>query len=494
MFPLWRLRLREARAAIGGGRWDEAAALLASPALREFLPVKLLSQELAQRLVERAGRRIAGGQSVAGWRDLAQAERLGADEAEVDRFRREMATRRLDDAVQLLAHGDAGSALAALDRLPDRGLAHRHAEAWRRVAEAMDHAEGRAVRGDLAVAITSYERALRATPSDVPESAAVVASLQERLKSLHAAAPELARLEGQLHAAIEAARWSDALTLADAVLELAPQHAASRQARQRAWKAVDMETTLAYIPKPGRRLPTPWAVRNGGPTRAVRAVPNGGGASRTSTHAGRSYAETDTVADPAARPPRLIAWIDAVGGYLLCLGDEISLGQPSPDGTTDVPILADLSRRHAVIRREGDAYVLTPVGPTAVDGRRLRDSIVLRDGQIITLGSSVQLKFRKPHALSGTAVLELATHHKTEPAVDGVILMSESCILGPQSSCHVPCPRWPGDAVLYRRGDELHIRRQTPMSVDGAEPTLQAVVRAGSRVEGDDFALSFEAV
>ena len=159
---------------------------------------------------------------------------------------------------------------------------------------------------------------------------------------------------------------------------------------------------------------------------------------------------------------RLVAWIDAVGGFLVCLGDEIVLGQPSADGSVDVPFLADLSRRHAIIRREGEAYVLTPLQRTTVDGQLLKESVVLRDKTVVKLGDAVELRFRKPHALSNTAVLEVLSHHKTEPAVNGIVLMSESCILGPQSHSHVRCRPWESDLVLFRRGEELMCR--TPPS------------------------------
>ena len=107
------------------------------------------------------------------------------------------------------------------------------------------------------------------------------------------------------------------------------------------------------------------------------------------------------------RGKRIVAWIDAVGGFLVCLGDEIVLGQPAADGSVDVPFLADLSRRHAIIRREGEAYVLTPLQRTTVDGRPVTESVVLRDKSMIKLGDAVELRFRKPHALSNTAVLEI---------------------------------------------------------------------------------------
>ena len=88
---------------------------------------------------------------------------------------------------------------------------------------------------------------------------------------------------------------------------------------------------------------------------------------------------------------RLVAWIDAVGGYLLCLADQVSLGQASPRRAADIPIQADLSRRHAVICRDGESYVLTPIHTVRVDGVKLTGPMVVRDQALLQLGDSVQL-------------------------------------------------------------------------------------------------------
>ena len=51
---------------------------------------------------------------------------------------------------------------------------------------------------------------------------------------------------------------------------------------------------------------------------------------------------------------------DAVGGYLVCLGQEIVLGQAVPGADVDVPIFGNLARRHGVIRRDAEGYIVTP--------------------------------------------------------------------------------------------------------------------------------------
>ena len=62
-------------------------------------------------------------------------------------------------------------------------------------------------------------------------------------------------------------------------------------------------------------------------------------------------------------------WVDAVGGYLVCLGDEIWIGQAAPGNAIAITIQAELSRRHAKLTRAGEGYVLEAAHPVLIDGR-----------------------------------------------------------------------------------------------------------------------------
>lgn len=482
MFPAWRLKLREAKLAVADGQWDAAAELLASQDLKEFRPAKKLSRDLATRLVARADARLAGGQSLAGWHDLEQAAKLGADEADLDAFCRRHAEARMRDVATLLARGDVAAARTALAKMDDHRLGGQERRNWHAVAQSLDHAASRAAHGDFAAAILAYEEAQRQIPPGAP--AALGEHVKRQLAECRKRLAPQGDLEKQLHAAVAAGEWSTALSAADALLELAPHHAAARQARRKAWNAVGMQATQAF--RPGDDRPRAAAWQRNYPSRG----PAGGPAGIARLTVSRGEGDTVNSDHPSAK--RLVAWIDAVGGFLICTGDEIVLGQPSAQGGVDVPILADLSRRHAIIRREGESYVLTPLHATAVDGRPLRESIILRDKMTIRLGDAAELRFRKPHALSATAVLEITSHHKTEPAVDAVVLMSESCILGPQAHSHIQCKHWTGDLVLFRRGEDLMLRSTLPAAVDGEPGVTQALVRAGSHVENEEISLSFE--
>jgi hypothetical protein len=193
---------------------------------------------------------------------------------------------------------------------------------------------------------------------------------------------------------------------------------------------------------------------------------------------------------PSSFPSRLLLWIDAVGGYLVCLGDEISLGPPGAGA--DVPILGDLSRRHATIRRDGEGYLVEPSRPVKLDGQPLARPATLADGSVLALGESVQVRFRRPHPLSGSARLEIVSRHKTVPSVDAVLLMADSLILGPGNQCHVPCRDWRREMVLFRRGEKLFCRSDAPYEIDGQQRRGKAEIRYNSCVSGEEFSLSLE--
>ena len=152
----------------------------------------------------------------------------------------------------------------------------------------------------------------------------------------------------------------------------------------------------------------------------------------------------------------------------MCLGDEIVLGQAVPDDMPDVPILGDLSRRQAVIRRDEEGYVIDPVRLVKVDGRTIERPTTLADGRLIELGAGVRLRFRRPHPLSGTARLEFVSPHRTQPALDGVLLMADSCILGPGPQSHIIARDLAAEVVLFRQGAGLACRADGELPIDVA--------------------------
>ena len=204
---------------------------------------------------------------------------------------------------------------------------------------------------------------------------------------------------------------------------------------------------------------------------------------------GAKRVQTMTQADATKR---FLLWVDAVGGYLVSTGDEVVIGQPVPGQDVDIPIRGDLSRRHAVVHRDGEGYLLEPVRDVQINGKRQERTVSLHDGDLLMLGDSVQLRFRRPHPLSQSARLDFLSYHRTQPATDGVLLMAESCILGPGAASHIVCPDWPHDVVLYRQGDTIGCRSPKPFRIDGVEQRGRGLLGERSQVAGQEFSFSVE--
>jgi hypothetical protein len=481
MFPAWRLKVREAQVAADSGRYDEAIALLEQESLQEYLPGKRLAQEVAGKIVTRAEENLARGDSNAAWRDLAVADRLGGQVAAIDKLREKFAERSLDTAARNLAAGQTKAALDELDRLGRRGLGGERARLLRQVAKMLEDVDFAAAHGHFAqaAAVLCQASELVAGAHSRVDTMDIGRQLESRKAQLASRESEGGRREAELHAALQRQEWGAVLSAAEAVLAIAPQHEAARQARRQAWKAVGMDVTHALAP---RRQVRPVS---------LKFAQGGLGNGRPSTRRGARSGEGDTVSENE-RPKNGLLWIDAVGGFLVCLDEEVVLGQPAGGPSIAVPILADLSRRHAVIRREAGAYVLEPVQKVSLDGRAVAGPVVLADGQTIQLGDAVRIRFTRPHALSATARLDFLSHHKTQPSADAVLLMAESCVLGPSGHCHVPCRDWPQDVVLYRQGDQLQCRSPAALTVDGERKSGAIDVRPGDRVEGEDFSFTWE--
>jgi hypothetical protein len=489
MFPTWRLRLREARVAWQSGRYDDAAALVTAESLRDYLPAKRLAQDVAGKMVQRAGDRFAHGDSVAGWQDLAKADRLGGQAEAIAQLRRQYADQALDEVRCYLAGGQAAPAIAQLEKLRERGLADEHARLLHQIANLMHEGDQTAAHGHFVEASSAITRAAvlaKSQPAEDGTMHEIAARLAEQGGRFASQADECQRLSAEMHAALTAENWGAVLAAADALLAIAPRHAAAGQARRRAWRSVGMDVTRAYN---GRR-------QVGLVSLAFNKIVGHGG--RRSTRPTRC-SEVDTVAGNE-QPQRSLLWIDAVGGFLVCLDDCIVLGQPSPGDHPSggariaVPILADLSRRHAVIRRDAGAYVLEPLQRTSVDGREITGPHVLSDNQLIQLGDNVRVRFTKPHALSATARLTVESHHKTQPSADAVLLMADSCVLGPNRHCHVRCRDWQHDIVVYRQDGRLLCRSEEPLIIDGAQGGGESEIQSGVRVEGEEFSFTWETI
>lgn len=200
-----------------------------------------------------------------------------------------------------------------------------------------------------------------------------------------------------------------------------------------------------------------------------------------------------TLPSAAAVEARYLLWIDGVGGYLICLSPQVTIGGHRPDGqNADLPLLSNLSRHHATLLRGAEGYVLESHGSVKVAGRSVAEKLFMTGDRDIDLGTSVRLRFRLPSVLSMTATLEFLSEHRPSHTIDGVVLMEDNCLIGPGRDNHIRCPGWNETVLLYRRGEQLFCKARGDVFVETSPARSGSPLRPGQIVTGKDLRFRLE--
>ena len=485
MLGQWRVALKQAEDAAQAGRIDEALALASRPDVADSRSMVRLRDRLGLDLVARSGRRAEADDLDGAIADLARAEALNVAPDLLAKARLALADLVAGEIRADLDAGDPSRAVDRIDGLARHKIGGPTLRRSRELAEAWRSALDEARRGEFARALDAFDRADRLA-GDPPRPALAAAR-----RDVEARRKAAALVVDRLYAALAAGQWGETLAAAEAVIEVVPEHPAARQARARAWQQI------AAIPPGAANFP----ISSGGRTIAIGFGPE---------------AHQGPAADPPSPPPlpapipviaaepapprpapgpsgRFLLWVDAVGGYLVCLDDAVVLGRACAEATADVAVLGDLSRRHAVVHRDADGsgYRIRAVQDTFVNGKAVAEAPLV-DGDVIRLGASVEFEFRRPSPFSATARLRLVSRHRLPLAVDGVILMAETCIIGSNRQAHIAAAGLDGPVVLYRQGGGLCCRGPGNFEVDGTPTTGRATVTMRSAVLGDGFSFSLE--
>lgn len=539
MLGQWRVVLRQAEESARAGRFDEALALASRPGVADHRQALLLRNRLAQDLVGRAERRARSDDVSGAIADLDLAEQAGAAPDVLAAARLAVADRVGDEVAILLDAGDPCRALERIDDLARHKVGGPAIRRHREAAEAWKTALDEARRGEFSTAHEHLERAGRLAGDTA--AAAIQAAHRELETRRNSANP---RVEA-LYSAIGKGAWPEVLGAAEAVLEVVSDHPAARQARTRAWQQIaainpqvatvvrgpetvpSRTADIVFLddsassstrrdggvpgprPRAGQepRCPLcrgPMAVRQGlhGGFLGCKAYPKCRGSAPLATARGESIDIRFLDDRPVARPlpavhpgpdGRFLLWADGIGGYLVALDPQISIGRAGPEGMADVQILGDLSRHHATLTRDGDSYILKAHQTTFVNNKKA-EMVSLRDGDVIRLGPSVEIEFRQPSPISSTARLRLLSRHRLPMAVEGIILMAETCILGPSPQAHLPATNLDTPVVLYRQGDALWCRASGRFEIDGKPTSARGPISLRSNVLGEGFSFSLEPV
>jgi hypothetical protein len=118
---------------------------------------------------------------------------------------------------------------------------------------------------------------------------------------------------------------------------------------------------------------------------------------------------------------------------LLLLGDCLTVGGVSDEGPADIGVRADLPRIAGTIRRAGEDYFWQARGVSEVG------ELVTAERPLNVAGSA-RIVMRRSTPLSQTVTLQVAPPHRFTEHVDGVVLVAETVLVGPESDCHIRCP------------------------------------------------------
>jgi len=420
MFGFAWLAIRQAREALTQGRLEEAHRLLIQPALRDHRAVGGLLAQLARGYVEHGERQLQLDDAEGAWRDLLAAEQLQTAEKGIDRLRLALIRLGIAELRALLHAGETRRADEAIARLRERRVRSPEVQILEETTRDWLQARELADRGEFALALDAVERVRRRLP-DRPKT------LEQLAADLEKHRDNFTGLLVRLHEAADAARWREVIELAEQVLALAPHHGEARKARSRAWKAIEPVTVA---------MPSPVSPTNG-----------------------------DALACDGL-PTRFMLWIDGVGGYLVCMGGRLTFGQAILDAHVDVPLVADVSRLHASLMRDTEGYVLEAVRPIQVNGQNVTRAL-LQSGDRVTLGASCQFQFRLPVPISTTARLDLVSGHRLPLAVDVILLMADTLVLGDDAQVHISVPDLKQPLVLFRQKDTLGIRHGGKLCING---------------------------
>jgi tetratricopeptide (TPR) repeat protein len=441
------LAMRQAQEALKHGRLEEAVRLIQQPHAQDRRGAAELVARLAAAFVERANRAFRKEDADGAWRDLLQAEQLQTANARGEQLRATLTKVGVAEVRGLLQAADPSQAEEAAARLRGRLVRSQELQSLDDAAHAWLSARDLAGRGEFPQALEAVDRARRLARD--------VGPLDEYRYDLEQRQQKFAGLLLRLHEAADGGRWGEVVQTAEEALAVAPQHAEARRVRAKAWKAVEPVTVAL-----GR--PTTETVPEASPT-------------------------------PPGLPDRFLLWIDGVGGYLVCLGTRVTFGQAIPGSHVDVPLVADVSRLHATLSRDGEGYVLEAARALQVNGKPATRAL-LRPGDRVTLGPSCQFVFRQPAPPSATARLDLVSGHRLPLGVDGVLVMAETLILGDGPQVHITMPDLKSPVVFFRQKDGLGLRHTGGLTVNRRQAPERTVLGPRALVAGEDFAFAVEPV
>lgn len=173
--------------------------------------------------------------------------------------------------------------------------------------------------------------------------------------------------------------------------------------------------------------------------------------------------------DFADAPQQSLLQVDGLGSLLLLRQTSVKIGGAGRSSSCDLPLLTDSVVAPLMVRRDGDDYLAHSDAPFKVNGRTIKHKL-LTSGDTIEIGRRGRLRFRKPVAASGSAVLELTAAGLARGDIRHVVLMADSLLFGPRGT-HFPVESIDTAIVLSLIEGQFALRRLAPSPQSEHLPT-----------------------
>lgn len=474
----WGKRQKLASRALIEGDLDVAMEHISQDRFQSSFQGRRLSRRLTAALMQRAENAMSLGNLALAWKDLTTATRFAVpkDEDLVSRQMNQLVELTIEAADSLLISAKTTHALQLIDQLSRRKIMDWRADRIRDVADCLQSAEDLAAKGKFPDAIERLEQANNLQPN-LPFAESRLAVCRQR-------EIQMKELTAELQSIALKCRWADVNQCCRKILTIAPKHQIALDAQRHCATQMQRKTSagirVTSVPDRSRVSESNSFFQVGSVSAAMGQETVWG-------------ASAETVSD-SATTGTFVLWVDGVGGYLVCTNAINTVGQASPGASISIPIVGDLRRRHARIETLAGQHLLHPLGDVSVGGIPVESPVEIKHQQIIELEGGVRLKYLQSHPLSKSARLDCISRHRTQPWSDSILLASQSIILGPNRDNHVFCPTWRSDLIIFRRNENWFCRTNEPIEIDGLPVGTEGPIQFDSRIVGDEFSLTLEAV
>ena len=156
-------------------------------------------------------------------------------------------------------------------------------------------------------------------------------------------------------------------------------------------------------------------------------------------------------------PKQFILQVDGAGAFLVLRGETVRVGAISSDQENDLVLMAEPDLPQVTLERSEEDWFLRAARAVRVNEREVREKL-LADGDAIELSRRCRLKYHRPNAASGTALLTLSGARLPRADIQKVVLLGRELILGADQSAHVRAAEFSEKVVLFLRDERLYCK------------------------------------